>query len=121
MNTQRTENTIFHFLGGITGMIFAWGLIGLLVAGTAAADLYSSTGALGDFQPSGGDVVEINTGATPPTIKINGGAPINGEVDSDVAVFRFQNVNVPSGVTFQAIGNRPCSIVAQYDMYWNSS
>ncbi|HNT88398.1 MAG TPA: hypothetical protein PKL84_11085, partial [Candidatus Hydrogenedentes bacterium] len=77
--------------------------------GTQGRSLIVSGKALGD--------ITINTDANPPTLAVEGGSTYTGEVDSGVAVFRFDKVEVTTG-TVTVSGSRPLSIVAAGDVLW---
>ena len=98
----------------LMGVTLGWGT-------PAVADIYAGDEAGGDMTVLSGGVITINTAATPPTMTWSGGGPKNGDEDGGVAVFRFRNVSVASGVTVTVTGNRPLSIAASRDMYWGAA
>ncbi|HPO16420.1 MAG TPA: hypothetical protein PLI09_23490, partial [Candidatus Hydrogenedentes bacterium] len=98
--------------------------ISMLFPLTASADVYESSGILGDLTVSEGETITINTGATPPTFFVEAfpiGALFSGRVDNGLAVFDFNDVYIPSGVPVTVIGNRPLVVAAKGDMFIGSS
>src|SRR5215210_3472006 len=75
-------------------------LAALLVVPTAAS--------AADFNPAPGTYTADTT-----TLNLTGpGTNITGADEGGVAVFRFGTVNIPSGVTINAVGTRPFKIAA---------
>src|SRR5688500_12082382 len=91
-------------------------LLGLCSALDAAPRDPAGFTTLGTLNPASASTITIDTGTTPPTM--SGGATFNGVVDNGVAVFCFDEVNVPAGVTLSATGSRPLAILSQGDFYF---
>jgi hypothetical protein len=70
---------------------------------------FASSALAGDFTPASGTYTVDTT-----ALKLTGPGPteILGVDQGGIAVFSFENVNVPSGVTIVAMGSRPLKIVA---------
>ncbi|HPA42066.1 MAG TPA: hypothetical protein PKV69_08650, partial [Candidatus Hydrogenedentes bacterium] len=77
------------------------------------ADIYESDGTLGDLAVKTGESIQINTGATPPTLLVSA-APVGylyqGRVVDGVAVFDFANVTIAEGVATTVTGSRPLAL-----------
>ncbi|NLF56659.1 MAG: hypothetical protein GX580_03375, partial [Candidatus Hydrogenedens sp.] len=70
-------------------------------------------------------VIAVDSGATPPTITVDG-TPYLGELAATdiapgVAVFRFESIKVGAGAAVTLAGNRPVSILAAGDMVWDAA
>jgi hypothetical protein len=94
----------------------------LLTGGTASADIYDAgAGPLGDLVINGG-VVTIDTGNVSPSTapSVSGATSGNGagDIEDNVAVFRFTNVSATAG-TVVVTGQRPLAIVSAGDIVWD--
>ncbi len=76
--------------------------------------LYESSGVLGDWNVTSGNLV-INTD----TLTMTWGVQTQtGVVESGVAKFEFANLSVGAGVVVTVVGSRPLSITATGDLTW---
>ncbi len=135
MISSRVRKTVGREVSAGTGSgrVLAVLLVAAVVclAGTAQAagqaDLYQNDGyaSLGVVELNPGDTLDFNTGATPPTVVLNGGASAFGVVLNygmgEAAAFYFDYLKVPSGVTVTVTGGRPLTIVSENDMVWGAS
>ena len=82
-------------------------------------DLYESDGILRDLTAYEGDVIEINTGISPPQLSVDAhpiGYLYRGRVMDGAAVFNFGDVFIDENVDIVITGHRPLVISAKGDM-----
>lgn len=91
----------------------------LFPASADLVDVYESDGILRDLIALDGDIVDINTGSSPPEFYVDA-APIGyiykGRVVDGAAVFDFDNVFMDSNIIVTVTGHRPLVISAKGDM-----
>ncbi|MBA2670111.1 MAG: proprotein convertase P-domain-containing protein, partial [Gemmatimonadetes bacterium] len=108
------------FAGSDTGQIAEWSLV--FHHGAEGTSIYQSTGALGDLLLANGtESVVFNTGATPPTVQVSGGATLSGRVENGVAVYDFRRVELGRDISVSVVGERPISIAASEDLLTSAS
>ncbi|MCK5862479.1 MAG: PKD domain-containing protein [Candidatus Hydrogenedentes bacterium] len=82
-------------------------------------DVYESDGILDDLIVFESDIVEINTGSSPPVISVDA-SPIGylykGRVVDGAAVFDFDEVSIAKNVSISVVGYRPLVLSAKGDM-----
>ena len=94
-------------------------LLGTAFASADLLDIYESDGILQDFIVFEGDIVEIDTGASPPQISVDAfpvGYLYKGRVMDGAAVFDFDDVSIAKNVSITVTGSRPLVLSARGDM-----
>ncbi|MCC6142635.1 MAG: hypothetical protein IT368_02400, partial [Candidatus Hydrogenedentes bacterium] len=88
-------------------------------------DPYVSNGSNGSLIVPAAATVSIDTDGVKPSLSINGGPVIEGEVitisGGEVAKFNFVEVDVPASATVTITGLRPLAIAASEDIAWDAT
>lgn len=103
----------------LRGAAYALSLSTLLLPLMAVADIYNpfdGGGPQGNLVLTSGNTLAFNTSSTALSMTVNSVLTATASYESGAAVFRFNNVVVPAGVSISVTGTQPLVILSANDM-----